>query len=158
MAAAAIEPTAYHRHSVSCRWTMMIRHDSRWRRTGVASQVQTIHGRLLVHDSLAQRGSIGAHVVWSSQPSIQDIAFGSLAGMVSKVFEHPFDLVKVRLQTQSADRTRTLRRAFRLLQADLPAGGVRGLYRGLSMPVLERRSRMLACFSSTINPVGHSMG
>jgi hypothetical protein len=39
---------------------------------------------------------------WDSIPSIppsamravKDITFGSIAGMVSKVFEHPFDLTK----------------------------------------------------------------
>jgi hypothetical protein len=35
----------------------------------------------------------------------KDFTFGSIAGMVSKVFEHPFDLTKVRLQSQVLDST-----------------------------------------------------
>ncbi|KAG8747730.1 hypothetical protein FRC10_011858 [Ceratobasidium sp. 414] len=37
--------------------------------------------------------------------AMKDIAFGSAAGIVSKVFEHPFDLCKVRLQSQVLDVT-----------------------------------------------------
>ncbi|KAF9240468.1 mitochondrial carrier [Melanogaster broomeanus] len=35
----------------------------------------------------------------------KDIAFGSIAGITAKVFEHPFDLTKVRLQSQVLDAT-----------------------------------------------------
>ncbi|EST09050.2 Mitochondrial substrate/solute carrier [Kalmanozyma brasiliensis GHG001] len=65
----------------------------------------------------------------------KDIAFGSIAGMISKVFEHPFDLVKVRLQTQSADRPARYAGAFDCFKQTYLQEGIRGLYRGLSMPV-----------------------
>lgn len=65
----------------------------------------------------------------------KDIAFGSLAGMVSKVFEHPFDLVKVRLQTQPSDRPAMYKGAFDCFRQTYVKEGARGLFRGLSMPV-----------------------
>ncbi|PWN92263.1 mitochondrial carrier [Acaromyces ingoldii] len=64
----------------------------------------------------------------------KDIAFGSIAGMVSKVFEHPFDLVKVRLQTQSAEEP-MYRGAFDCFRQTYLKEGARGLFRGLSMPI-----------------------
>lgn len=66
----------------------------------------------------------------------KDIAFGSIAGMVSKVFEHPFDLVKVRLQTQPSDRTPPMYAgAIDCFKQTYIKEGARGLFRGLSMPV-----------------------
>lgn len=65
----------------------------------------------------------------------KDIAFGSLAGMISKVFEHPFDLVKVRLQTQPSDRPAMFNGAFDCFRQTYVKEGARGLFRGLSMPV-----------------------
>ncbi|PWZ01174.1 hypothetical protein BCV70DRAFT_199536 [Testicularia cyperi] len=81
----------------------------------------------------------------------KDIAFGSIAGMVSKVFEHPFDLVKVRLQTQSADRPR-YRGAFDCFKQTYLNEGIRGLYRGLSMPVLGATLEN-ACLFFTYNQI-----
>ncbi|GAC98186.1 hypothetical protein PHSY_005775 [Pseudozyma hubeiensis SY62] len=82
----------------------------------------------------------------------KDIAFGSIAGMVSKVFEHPFDLVKVRLQTQSADRPRRYAGAFDCFKQTYLQEGVRGLYRGLSMPVIGATMEN-ACLFFTYNQI-----
>ena len=65
--------------------------------------------------------------------ALADIIAGSVAGGVGKVFEYPFDTVKVRLQSQG---TTVYRNAWDCLQKSLRADGVvRGLYRGLSAPV-----------------------
>ncbi|KAJ9474706.1 Mitochondrial ornithine transporter 1 [Pseudozyma hubeiensis] len=82
----------------------------------------------------------------------KDIAFGSIAGMVSKVFEHPFDLVKVRLQTQSADRPRRYAGAFDCFKQTYLQEGIRGLYRGLSMPVIGATMEN-ACLFFTYNQI-----
>ncbi|CAO1620066.1 unnamed protein product [Sympodiomycopsis kandeliae] len=75
----------------------------------------------------------------------KDIAFGSIAGTVAKIFEHPFDLIKVRLQTQpftdpgpggGQPRGTLYSGAFDAFRATIAKEGVIGLYRGLSMPVL----------------------
>ncbi len=82
----------------------------------------------------------------------KDIAFGSIAGMVSKVFEHPFDLVKVRLQTQSADRPPRYAGAFDCFKQTYLQEGIRGLYRGLSMPVIGATLEN-ACLFFTYNQI-----
>ncbi|EJD05397.1 mitochondrial carrier [Fomitiporia mediterranea MF3/22] len=67
---------------------------------------------------------------------VKDIAFGSIAGMVSKVFEHPFDLCKVRLQAQVLDETARFNGPMDCLMTTWRKEGLRGLYRGLPAPVV----------------------
>lgn len=52
-----------------------------------------------------------------------------VAGMVSKVFEHPFDLTKVRLQSQVLDATARFNGPIDCLVQTWKKEGVRGLYR-----------------------------
>lgn len=59
----------------------------------------------------------------------KDITFGSIAGMISKVFEHPFDLTKVRLQSQVLDSTARFNGPMDCLRQTLKKEGVKGLYR-----------------------------
>ncbi|KAH7924691.1 mitochondrial carrier [Leucogyrophana mollusca] len=77
----------------------------------------------------------------NSEPSpairaVKDITFGSIAGMVSKVFEHPFDLTKVRLQSQVLDSTARFNGPIDCLFRTWRDEGVRGLYRGLPAPIV----------------------
>ncbi|KAG6831461.1 hypothetical protein H0H92_010370 [Tricholoma furcatifolium] len=66
----------------------------------------------------------------------KDITFGSIAGMVSKVFEHPFDLTKVRLQSQVLDSSARFSGPIDCLTKTWKNEGFRGLYRGLPAPVV----------------------
>ena len=61
--------------------------------------------------------------------AIKDITFGSIAGMVSKVFEHPFDLTKVRLQSQVLDSTARFDGPVDCLKQTFRNEGISGLYR-----------------------------
>ena len=65
----------------------------------------------------------------ASGRALRDIAYGSAAGMVSKVFEHPFDLVKVRLQSQPLDRPVRYTGALDCFRQSFAHEGFRGLYR-----------------------------
>ena len=66
--------------------------------------------------------------------AVEDIVFGSTAGAIGKIFEYPFDTVKVRLQSQSHSVYSGPLDCFRkAVRAD---GVIRGLYRGLSAPVV----------------------
>src|SRR5882672_11120768 len=58
-----------------------------------------------------------------------DSAASQAAGIVSKVFEHPFDLTKVRLQAQVLDATARFRGPLDCLVQTLRNEGMRGLYR-----------------------------
>lgn len=126
--------TVHHRHSAS---VPMDEDDSprqqmeeNWSRITGANDSAQMPPRQYPVFSVNEEASAGR----LSQAS-KDIAFGSIAGMISKVFEHPFDLVKVRLQTQSADRPARYAGAFDCFKQTYLQEGIRGLYRGLSMPV-----------------------
>ncbi|RXK40936.1 mitochondrial ornithine carrier protein [Tremella mesenterica] len=67
---------------------------------------------------------------------VKDMVFGSFAGMVAKLFEHPFDLVKVRLQSQPTDRALTFTGPWDCFKQTYLHEGWKGLYRGLSAPLL----------------------
>ncbi|KAJ4468782.1 mitochondrial carrier [Lentinula aciculospora] len=66
---------------------------------------------------------------------LKDIIFGSIAGMVSKVFEHPFDLTKVRLQSQVLDSSARFAGPIDCLTKTWKNEGISGLYRGLPAPI-----------------------
>lgn len=64
---------------------------------------------------------------------LEDLAYGSLSGMMGKFVEYPFDTVKVRLQTSESQvfsgTTDCLRQTWR-------QEGFRGFYRGLTSPLV----------------------
>ncbi|KAG9121657.1 hypothetical protein FRC07_002305 [Ceratobasidium sp. 392] len=78
--------------------------------------------------------------------AMKDIAFGSAAGMISKVFEHPFDLCKVRLQSQVLDTTARFSGPVDCLYKTWKFEGVRGLYRGLPMPIVGAMAENASLF------------
>ncbi|KAL4253080.1 mitochondrial carrier family protein [Abortiporus biennis] len=84
-------------------------------------------------DALQTRGNISQDSV--AIRAVKDITFGSIAGMVSKVFEHPFDLTKVRLQSQVLDDTARFSGPLDCLTQTFKKEGIRGLYRGLPAPI-----------------------
>lgn len=76
----------------------------------------------------------------------KEIAFGSVAGMVSKVFEHPFDLAKVRLQSQVLDATARFSGPIDCLTKTWRHEGIRGLYRGLPAPIVGAMAENASLF------------
>lgn len=88
--------------------------------------------------------------------ALKDIAYGSAAGMVSKVFEHPFDLCKVRLQSQVLDATARFNGPIDCLYKTWKFEGVRGLYRGLPMPIVGAMAENASLFL-TYNAVQDSL-
>ncbi|KAG9224521.1 hypothetical protein PLEOSDRAFT_1067174 [Pleurotus ostreatus PC15] len=76
----------------------------------------------------------------------KEIAFGSVAGMVSKVFEHPFDLAKVRLQSQVLDATARFSGPIDCLTKTWRNEGMRGLYRGLPAPIVGAMAENASLF------------
>ncbi|KZT22734.1 mitochondrial carrier [Neolentinus lepideus HHB14362 ss-1] len=72
----------------------------------------------------------------STVRAAKDIAFGSVAGITSKFFEHPFDLCKVRLQAQVLDQEARFSGPIDCLTQTWKNEGIRGLYRGLPAPIV----------------------
>lgn len=67
--------------------------------------------------------------------ALKDVTFGSISGILGKVIEHPFDTVKVRLQSQPfpplySGPLDCFRQSFLS-----PEGGLRSLYRGIQAPL-----------------------
>ncbi|KAF6753673.1 mitochondrial carrier [Ephemerocybe angulata] len=84
-------------------------------------------------------------------PAIQmfkEISYGSVAGMISKVFEHPFDLTKVRLQSQVLDASARFNGPWDCLTKTWKNEGIRGLYRGLPAPVVGAMAENASLFFS----------
>ncbi|KAL4983612.1 mitochondrial carrier domain-containing protein [Aspergillus falconensis] len=67
--------------------------------------------------------------------AFKDIVFGSLAGMIGKVIEYPFDTVKVRLQSQPDHLPLRYNGPLDCFRQSFQADGLRGLYRGISAPM-----------------------
>ncbi len=61
--------------------------------------------------------------------ALKDISFGSAAGVAAKFFEHPFDLTKVRLQSQVLDAQARFSGPIDCLVQTWRKEGVCGLYR-----------------------------
>ncbi|MCJ1414823.1 hypothetical protein MMC32_001152 [Xylographa parallela] len=74
-----------------------------------------------------------------SSPSLEalkDITFGSIAGIIGKTIEYPFDTIKVRLQSQSSALPLLYTGPLDCIQQSLRADGLASLYRGVSAPLL----------------------
>ncbi|KAL8936066.1 MAG: hypothetical protein Q9211_004372 [Gyalolechia sp. 1 TL-2023] len=67
--------------------------------------------------------------------AIKDITFGSIAGMIGKVIEYPFDTIKVRLQSQPHPPIYSGPLDCFRQSLLSPDGGLRSLYRGISAPL-----------------------
>ena len=76
--------------------------------------------------------------------AIKDVSFGSAAGICAKVFEHPFDLTKVRLQAQVLDASARFSGPLDCLLQTWRKEGVRGLYRVRVLLLLLPPSSCLA--------------
>lgn len=75
--------------------------------------------------------------------AIKDITYGSLAGMVGKFIEYPFDTVKVRLQTQNH-----FKGPLDCFAQGLKSDGITGLYRGIAPPLVGAAAENAGLFFS----------
>ncbi|KAF7722040.1 hypothetical protein EC973_003762 [Apophysomyces ossiformis] len=76
---------------------------------------------------------------------LEDLTFGSIAGMVGKFVEYPFDTVKVRLQTQPSDRPH-FTGPLDCIAATVRNEGLKGLYKGMSSPLIGSMVENAALF------------
>lgn len=68
--------------------------------------------------------------------ALKDITYGSVAGIIGKVVEYPFDTVKVRLQSQPDHLPLRYAGPLDCFRQSLQSDGVRSLYRGVSAPLV----------------------
>ncbi|KAL2889202.1 amino acid transporter arg-13 [Ceratocystis lukuohia] len=67
---------------------------------------------------------------------VEDLAYGSAAGIVGKLIEYPFDTVKVRLQSQPDHLPPQYKGPIDCFKQSIRADGVASLYRGISAPLV----------------------
>ncbi|KAI9505433.1 mitochondrial ornithine carrier protein [Coemansia spiralis] len=76
---------------------------------------------------------IAKHDARPKVSGIEDLIYGSLAGMMGKFVEYPFDTVKVRLQTSESQ---VFSGTIDCLKQTWQNEGFRGFYRGLTSPLV----------------------
>lgn len=79
---------------------------------------------------------------------VKDIVFGSVAGVVGKLVEYPFDTVKVRLQSQPDHLPLRYTGPADCFQQSIRHDGIRGLYRGVSAPIAGAAAETASLFWS----------
>ncbi|KAL1844259.1 hypothetical protein VTJ49DRAFT_2316 [Mycothermus thermophilus] len=72
----------------------------------------------------------------AAMEAVEDIAYGSIAGVVGKYIEYPFDTVKVRLQSQPDHLPLRYRGPLDCFAQSIRSDGFLGLYRGISAPLV----------------------
>ena len=85
------------------------------------------------HDRLAPMSKEVAPADQSLE-ALKDITFGSIAGVVGKTIEYPFDTVKVRLQSQPNSLPLLYNGPLDCFRQAFKTEGLKGLYRGISAP------------------------
>jgi ornithine carrier protein len=70
------------------------------------------------------------------EEAIKDIVCGSIAGVVGKYIEYPFDTVKVRLQSQPDSLPLRYTGPLDCFKKSLQRDGFIGIYRGISAPLV----------------------
>jgi ornithine carrier protein len=76
------------------------------------------------------------HTAGHGQEAIKDIVCGSVAGVVGKYIEYPFDTVKVRLQSQPDGVPLRYTGPLDCFKKSLQRDGFLGIYRGISAPLV----------------------
>ncbi|KAL1582419.1 hypothetical protein WHR41_08936 [Cladosporium halotolerans] len=88
------------------------------------------------------------HVTSQSAEAVKDVAFGSVAGMLGKIVEYPFDTVKVRLQSQPDHLPLRYTGPLDCFRQSIRNDGVGGLYRGVSAPLVGAAAETACLFFS----------
>jgi ornithine carrier protein len=70
------------------------------------------------------------------EEALKDVVCGSLAGIVGKYIEYPFDTVKVRLQSQPDTVPLRYNGPLDCFKKSLQQDGFLGIYRGISAPLV----------------------
>lgn len=79
---------------------------------------------------------------------VKDIVFGSMAGVVGKLVEYPFDTIKVRLQSQPDHLPLRYTGPADCFRQSIQHGGICSLYRGVSAPIAGAAAETASLFWS----------
>jgi ornithine carrier protein len=98
---------------------------------GPVAVVESGGKSLIAHNetSVARKSTQG-------QQALKDVVCGSVAGIVGKYIEYPFDTVKVRLQSQPDHLPLRYTGPLDCFKQSLKQDGFIGIYRGISAPLV----------------------
>ncbi|KAI1083039.1 mitochondrial carrier [Whalleya microplaca] len=82
----------------------------------------------------------------SAMQAVEDIVYGSVAGIVGKYIEYPFDTVKVRLQSQPDHLPLRYTGPLDCFRQSIRADGFLGLYRGITAPLFGAAAETSSLF------------
>jgi ornithine carrier protein len=83
-----------------------------------------------------QRNTVAGHTAGQGEEAIKDVVCGSVAGVVGKYIEYPFDTIKVRLQSQPDNLPLRYTGPLDCFKKSLQRDGFLGIYRGISAPLV----------------------
>jgi ornithine carrier protein len=83
-----------------------------------------------------KRNTAAEHATTQGEEAMKDIVCGSIAGVVGKYIEYPFDTVKVRLQSQPDNLPLRYTGPLDCFRKSLQRDGFIGIYRGISAPLV----------------------
>ncbi len=92
--------------------------------------------------------SVTDHATGQGEEALKDIICGSVAGIVGKYIEYPFDTVKVRLQSQPSTLPLRYNGPLDCFKKSLQRDGFIGIYRGISAPLVGAAVEMSTLFFS----------
>lgn len=76
------------------------------------------------------------HTSGQGEEALKDVVCGSVAGVIGKYIEYPFDTVKVRLQSQPDNMPLRYTGPLDCFKKSLQRDGFFGIYRGISAPLV----------------------
>ena len=100
------------------------------------SSVSVVGGRGGLSNPVIVEERRNAAASGQGEEAIKDIVCGSVAGVVGKYIEYPFDTVKVRLQSQPDTLPLRYTGPLDCFKKSLQRDGFIGIYRGISAPLV----------------------
>lgn len=91
------------------------------------------------------------------EEALKDVICGSVAGVVGKYIEYPFDTIKVRLQSQPNHLPLKYTGPIDCFKKSLKKDGFVGIYRGISAPLVGAAVETSCLFFSVSIPLFWNM-
>ncbi|KAG6029353.1 Amino-acid transporter arg-13 [Claviceps citrina] len=104
------------------------------------------HAQVAFHPSSAMPSELALRGSSALIEAFESVVYGSIAGIVGKYIEYPFDTVKVRLQSQPDHLPLRYTGPVDCFRQSFKADGFPGLYRGISAPLVGAAAETSSLF------------
>ncbi|KAG6010152.1 Amino-acid transporter arg-13 [Claviceps lovelessii] len=104
------------------------------------------HAQIAFHPSSAMPSELALRGSSALIEAFEGILYGSIAGIVGKYIEYPFDTVKVRLQSQPDHLPLRYTGPVDCFRQSFKTDGLLGLYRGISAPLVGAAAETSSLF------------